>query len=224
MIRRLAERRLGAAAAGVRRLVDEPLRLVMLLAHLVSLGVVTVIVADQMDQQALRLLTFVVLGSLALLSLGSPSSAGPLVFVVTAGLVYLLLSAFAGALDGLGDGRTEAPPVWQVLVLTTALYLTHAVAAFRGVVPGRTVGDPDVVLRWLRRLAEVLVPGLAIAAAVLLLPRGERGGLLWLVGALALLLVVGLPALVMRPRPWVDEHADEPAGGGTTAVGTDLTG
>lgn len=222
MIPRWLDQAAASASTSLRRLVAEPLRLTMLLAHLVSLGIVTVLVADQMDQQALRVLVFVVLGSLSVLSLGSPASAGPLVLVVTAGLAYLVLSAFAGAVDGVAGGRTEQPPVWQVLVLSAALYLSHAIAAFRGVVPGRTVGEPVVLLRWLRRVAEVLVPGLALGAAVLLLPRAESGGAFWLVGALALLVLVGVPALVLRPRPWRPEV--DPAGHAASRTAADAAG
>jgi hypothetical protein len=98
--------------------------------------------------------------------------------------------------------EARPPRAYEVLGLAAALFLVHAVDALREVLPADAAIESSVMIRWVQRTAEALVPGLVLGGLLIGLPTASAGGLFWLVGALGLLFAVGLPALAMRPRPW----------------------
>jgi len=165
------------------------------------LGLMTVagwLVAGQIGANPIRVLVIGLLGAVAAFVIVSPGSAGALVFIVGCGVTYLILSALETSIGA--DDRMPHP--FQVLGLAAALFLVHALDGLREVLPPDASIDPSVLMRWLRRVAEALVPGLGIGGLLVVLPTASGGGTFWLVGAVALLLAVGLPVLVLRPRPW----------------------
>lgn len=165
-------------------------------------------VAEQIASGPLRAFTVGLLGIMAAAVLALPGSAAALVFIVAAGLSYLALSALESEIGV--DGRT--PLAYEVLGLAGALFLVHAVDALRETMPAGAAIESAVLTRWIRRVAEALVPGLLLGSVLVVLPTSARSGSSWLLGALGLLLAVGLPALTLRPRPWVTTitATDEP--------------
>ena len=156
------------------------------------------LVAVQIGANPIRVLVIGLLGAVAAFVIASPGSAGALVFIVGCGFFYLMLTALETSIGA--DDRMPHP--FQVLGLAAALFLVHALDGLREILPPNASIDPTVLTRWLRRVAEALVPGLGIGGLLVVLPTASGGGTFWLVGAVALLLAVGLPVLVLRPRPW----------------------
>ena len=164
------------------------------------------LVANQIAPGPVRVLAIGLLGLLAAVVLLSPGSAAALVFIVGCGLLYLILSALESEI-GLTD---RVPLSSQVLGLAAALFLVHAVDSLRETLPTDAAVEFAVITRWVRRVAEALVPGVLVGGLLVIVPTATTGGgVFWLVGAAALLLAVGLPALALRPRPWRDDdHHD----------------
>lgn len=156
------------------------------------------LVAGQIGANPIRVLVVGLLGAVAVFVIISPGSAGALVFIVGCGVTYLVLSALETSI-GVSD---RVPHPLQVLGLAAALFLVHAVDGLREVLPPNASLDPTVLTRWLLRVAEALIPGLGVGGLLVVLPTATAGDAFWLVGAVGLLLAVGLPVLVLRPRPW----------------------
>jgi len=185
--------------------------------HALSLGLAAIqlgllvaagwLVSGQVGSGPVQVFAVGLLGLIAAVVLLSPGSAAALVFIVGCGLCYLVLSALEAEI-GVADRVTHA---YQVLGLAAALFLVHAVDALREALPTDAAVEPAVLMRWVRRVAEALGPGLLVGGVLVALPTATtRGGVFWLLGALAVLLAVGLPALTMRPRPWGDgAHPDQ---------------
>jgi hypothetical protein len=95
-----------------------------------------------------------------------------------------------------------------VIAIAIALFLIHSIDTLRASVPLGVEIDRSVLTRWLRRLAEALVPTVVLGALVLQQPARGSDGRLWVIGALAVFAAVGIPAVRMRRRPWLDRAAD----------------
>jgi hypothetical protein len=188
----------GSYGLRLRALAHEPLRVSLALLHLLTLVGAVVITVTQLSLAPGRTMAAVVLGFVALFALTTPGAGAGVGFIVTTGLMYLLLSTFEGVLHG----GLHPPPTWEVLLLAAALFGSHQVDALRGLVPRDSAGDPQVLLRWFLRGAEALAAGLLVGALVLGIPTSERGGVFWLVGGAGVLLAVGIPAFAVNRRPW----------------------
>ena len=176
--------------------------------HLALLVAAGWLVASRTGTGPIQVLVLGMLGLMALVVLFSPGSAAALVFVVGCGGGYVVLSALESEI-GDPDRAAEA---YQVLALAATLFLVHAVDALREVLPSDAAIESAVIVRWVQRTSEALVPGLLIGGLLVALPTAEsRGGVFWLVGAAGLLLAAGLPALALRPRPWVTTITDTEA-------------
>ncbi|MFC4108795.1 hypothetical protein [Micromonospora zhanjiangensis] len=92
-------------------------------------------------------------------------------------------------------GYGESRPLWRVLALATAVYLTHSLGALAALVPYDAVVDPGVLVRWLSRAAGVVLA--AGVLGVLLLAVGDRGGPRFLAAGLAGLLVAVLATVLL---------------------------
>lgn len=177
------------------------LRLALAVIHLGLLGASIWLVVDQTEGGPVRVFAVGLLTVMGAAVVIMPGSAAALVFIVACGVCYLMLSALESAI-GVEVDRASA---YQVLALTAALYLVHALDALRDVLPSDAGIDSAVLTRWIRRTAEALVPGLLLGGVLVVLPTASAGGAFWLVGAIGLLLAVGLPALALRPRPWRED-------------------
>lgn len=164
--------------------------------HASSLVALIAFVTSYAGTTVLRplMLMFLVLAGVA--AVAWPGSGAGLVVLVGVVVGY-------GVVTGLGEALefADRPTALQVLMLAGCLYIAHATDALRGAVDGALV-DRSVLLRWLQRLAQALLPGLGVGVVVMALPAGDSGGPLWLVGAVALLVATGLPALRVARRPW----------------------
>jgi len=125
-----------------------------------------------------------------------PGSGAGLVAIVGVVFSYVALTSLGEVLD-----LATTPPPARVLLLAGCLYVCHSTDALRGAV-ARSVLDRSVLLRWLRRLVEALVPGLAIGVVVLGLPTGNGASPVWLLGAAAVLAAAAVPAFRVQRRPW----------------------
>ena len=165
------------------------------------------LVAEQIAPGPVRVFSIGLLGLMAAIVLLSPGSAAALVFIVGCGVLYLMLSALESEI-GVTDRVTQS---YLVLGLAAALFLVHAVDSLRETLPRTAAVESAVIVRWVRRVAEALVPGVLVGGLLVVVPTATTGGgVFWLVGAVALLLAVGLPALALRPRPWRDDsHQDQ---------------
>lgn len=175
----------------------------LLVLAVIQIGLLAVsewLVISQVAPGPIRAVALFLLAVMGVFVVVSPGSAAALAFVVGCGVGYLVLSGLEASV-GI-DGR--APHPLQVLGLAAALYLVHAVDALREALPAGATIEPAVLLRWVRRLAEALVPGLAIGALLMALPTASTGGPFWLLGAVGLLVAVAVPAFALRPRPWVE--------------------
>lgn len=192
---------LARLTARLRSYVSRRYAFLMALAviHSAFMVVAGWLMVEQIAPGPIRVFAVGLLGIMAAIVLVSPGSAAALLFIVGCGVSYLLLSALESSV-GL-DGR--APHPVQVLGLAAALFLVHAFDALREALPADAAIESAVLTRWARRVAEALVPGLLVGGLLVVLPTAGKGGMFWLVGALGLLLAVGLPALALRPRPWV---------------------
>jgi hypothetical protein len=180
------------------------LRLALAVIHLGLLGSAVWLVVSQTEDGPVRVFAVGLLTIMSAAVVIMPGSAAALVFIIACGVSYLMLSALESAI-GIEVDRAGA---YQVLALAAALFLVHALDALRDVLPSDAAIESGVLTRWIRRTAEALVPGLLLGGVLVVLPTAAAGGAFWLLGAIGLLLAVGLPALALRPRPWRDEPSD----------------
>jgi hypothetical protein len=176
------------------------LLLALAIIHLGLLIAAGLLVAGRITAGPIQVFAIGLLAIMAAIVAVWPGSAAALVFIVGCGVSYIVLSAMESAI-GI---EASTPRAYEVLGLAAALFLIHAVDALREILPADAAIESAVMIRWVQRTAEALVPGLVLGALLIALPTASDGGLFWLVGALGLLTAVGLPALAMRPRPWSD--------------------
>lgn len=148
------------------------------------------------------------------LALGGGEKA-PATFGLAAALV--LAGALAWPGSGFGTGvlltlaaeyylatlvRAGGPiPVYVPLAWVLGLYLLHALLALAAALPRRAGVDPAVFLRWARRTARTLVPGLLLAALAVVVdsPGGAEAGVR-AVGMVAVLAAVAVPVWLLHRR------------------------
>ncbi len=192
MLRRLSRR---ARAYGGQHIA---LRLTLALIQLGLLVASIGLVVGQAESGPVRVFAVGLLTIMGASVVILPGSAAALVFIVACGVWYLMLSALGTALS---DEAARAS-AYRVLALAATIFIVHALDALRHMLPSDAAIDSAVLTRWIRRTAEALVPGLLLGGLIVVLPTASTGGAFWLVGAIGLLLAVGLPALALRPHPW----------------------
>lgn len=174
----------------------------LLIVHIAALVAAIAVVTSHAGGTVLRpvLLFFLVgVGAVAVVWPGSAAGLVVLLGVITG---YGVLTSLGSVLD-----LAASPSALQVLLIAVCLYVAHATDALRAAVQGAAL-DSSVLRRWLRRLAEALLPGLAVGVGVLALPPGDGGGPLWLLGAIAVLAATAVPALRVARRPWRSADQD----------------
>jgi hypothetical protein len=147
----------------------------------------------------LRPFLTLLLGLVIAFAIFQPGTAGGVVLLLSLGIGYVLITSLGDALGG------ALPPVGEVLLIAVALFLIHAIDSFRGTLPIDVAIDRSVLVRWLRRLAEALVPTVGLGALVLTVPGRGAGPALWFIGAVALFAAIGIPTVWMRRKPWLDK-------------------
>lgn len=177
-----------------------PVSLVVL--HAAALLAVIAVVTSHAGGTVLRPLLLVFLVVAGAVAVAWPGSAAGLVVLLGVVTGYGVLTSLGAALD-----LAAGPSQLQVLLVAGCLYVAHATDALRAAVDGAVL-DGSVLRRWLVRLAEALLPGLAVGVVVLALPPGDGGSPLWLLGAVALLVATAVPALRVARRPWRAVDAD----------------
>ncbi|MET8082693.1 hypothetical protein [Micromonospora sp. NPDC005194] len=94
------------------------------------------------------------------------------------------------------DGYGRPVALWRLLAVAALLYLGHSLCALAALLPYDAMVDPELVTRWLLRVAAVLL-GTAVLGVLLLQAAGLGGeaGHQW-VTVLGLVVAVGLVALL----------------------------
>lgn len=139
----------------------------------------------------------------ALFAIFQPGTAGALLLIMSLGFCYLLVTSLGDAFGG------ALPHPAEVLLIAVALYLIHTIDTLRSSVPANATIDRSLVIRWLRRLSESLVPALILGMVVLIEPtRGMNW--IWYFGAIGVLSAVGVPAVLIRRKPWLDKTRFSP--------------
>jgi hypothetical protein len=151
----------------------------------------------------LRPFLAVLLGLIVAFAILQPGSAGGLVLVLALGGGYVMVTSLGDVFGG------ALPPPAEVIAISVALFLVHAIDTLRASVPLGVEFDRSVLTRWLRRLAEALVPTILLGVLVLQQPAANSGGRIWVFGALAVLAAVGIPAVRMRRKPWLDRAVEQ---------------
>lgn len=146
----------------------------------------------------LRPVLGLVLGLLVLTTILMPGSAAPVVLLMTLGGSYVLLSSIGDAFDG------RLPPTVHVLGMAIGLFTVHSIDTYRTTVPPHVLVDRSVILRWLRRQLEAVVPTVLLGIVVLQAPARGLPRAWWFVGAAMAVLAVGIPAIRSRRSPWLD--------------------
>lgn len=190
--------------------------LMLAAVHALALAVATGVVISYIGPTALRPLLLFFLLIVGASAVVWPGSSAGLVVIVGIVVSYVALTSLSELLD-LG----ASPSAVRVLLIASCLYVAHSAEALRGAV-GRADLDRSVLVRWLRRLAEALLPGLAAGALVLSLPTGDGANPLWLLGAAAVIGAAAVPAFRVQRRPWrtAAGPAHEPDEGAGKAAAT----
>lgn len=173
-----------------------PTAVVLAVLHAAALTTGISIVVTHAGGTVLRPLLLLFLALVCGAAVLWPGSGAGLVAILGVVGGYLVLTGLGSVLR-----LAESPSAARVLLLGGCLYVAHATDALRAAAPGADL-DRSVVLRWLRRLAETLVPGLLAGALVLTLPVGDGASPVWLLGALAVVGAAAVPALRVQRRPW----------------------
>lgn len=168
----------------------------LLAVHIAALVVAIMVATSHAGGTVLRPVLLFFLVSVGAFAIVWPGSAAGLVVLLGVVTAYGVLTTLGSALD-----LAASPSALQVLLIAGCLYVAHATDALRAAVGGAVL-DSSVLRRWLRRIAEALLPGLAVGVVVLALPPGDGGSPLWLLGAVALLTATAVPAVRVARRPW----------------------
>ncbi len=168
----------------------------LLVVHIAALVAAIMVTTSHAGGTVLRPVLLFFLVSVGAFAIVWPGSAAGLVVLLGVVTAYGVLTSLGSALD-----LAASPSALQVLLIAGCLYVAHATDALRAAVGGAVL-DSSVLRRWLRRIAEALLPGLAVGVVVLALPPGDGGSPLWLLGAVALLAATAVPALRVARRPW----------------------
>lgn len=202
---------IGSLRSGSRSRLGPRIVPVSLVAvHVAALLASITLVLSYAGGTVLRPLLLIFLALVGTAAVVWPGSAAGLVVLLGVVTAYGVVTSLVDVLD-----LAAKPSALQVLLLAGCLYAAHAVDALRAALDG-AAADSSVLLRWLTRLAQALLPGLAVGVAVLALPAGDGGSPLWLLGAVALLLATAVPALRVANRPW---RRPEELTGGTAPDG-----
>jgi len=190
--------------------------LVLAALHAVALAGGAAVVVSYAGATAPRSLLVIFLLIVGACAVAWPGSSAGLVVIVGIVVSYVALTSLGELLNL--DASPSAP---RVLLIAGCLYVAHATEALRSAV-GRAELDRSVLVRWLRRLAGALLPGLAVGALVLGLPIGDGANPLWLLGAVAVIGAAAVPAFRVRRRPWraAESAADQPDEMATEAAAT----
>jgi hypothetical protein len=180
----------------VRRALPGPTGTLLAAIHALALAAGAAVVVTYAGALVLRPMLLLFLVFVGAAAVAWPGSAAGLVAIIGIVVSYVTLTALDDVLD-----LAEPPSANRVLLIGACLYVAHATDALRGAVAGAAL-DSSVLVRWLRRLAEALVPGAAVGALVLGLPTGDGASPLWLIGAAAVLVAAAVPAFRVQRRPW----------------------
>lgn len=182
----------------MRTLRVPPFRMLLVAIEMVAaIGVSAFIVSAPLTT-ALRPLLGLLLGMTVVLGMMWPGSGASVVLIMALGFSYVMVTSLGGSFGG------ALPPPFQVLGVAVGIYAVHAIDTYRATVAASVHVDSSIVTRWLRRQLETVAPTLILGAVVLLAPARGLDRLFWMVGALALLGAVGIPALLVRRSPWLD--------------------
>lgn len=196
---------LGRTTARLRRSLPGPTGVMLAAIHALALAAGAAVVVSYAGALVLRPMLLVFLVFVGAAAVAWPGSGAGLVSIVGIVVSYVTLTTLDDVLD-----LAQSPSANRVLLIGSCLYVAHATDALRGAVAGAAL-DRSVLLRWLRRLAEALVPGVAVGALVLGLPTGNGASPVWLLGAAAVLVAAAVPAFRVQRRPWRSSPTDRAA-------------
>jgi len=174
----------GARIAMLRRLTPGPL-LVRLALFVVGMFGLLIAWPVAVWGQGFVLVAFLLL---ALLPAALPRGPATTTYLLTTVAGWLVSTSYFGL----------PPDFLGLVLLATALYLVHTLAALAAVLPYDAVVAPAVLLRWVGRSVRVLALTVALALFLVVVP-GYLGGRGYLLGSLlGLALVVATLAYLAR--------------------------